>query len=167
VTLYYGVDPGLSGAIATLDGDIVRITPIPIVKSGKSRNQYDLVAINELFCGQIIAPGFAMIEKQQPMPLAQGGTIANYNRGCARIFEMACVAARIPYELVPPRTWQKLMLAGTSGDDTKQRSIIAAKRLFPGVMLRRSTLCTKDDDGFSDALLLAEYGRRRQQGTQT
>jgi hypothetical protein len=52
------------------------------------------------------------------------------------------------------------MLEGTQGDDTKQRSIIAAKRLFPEVSLRRTERSRKDDDGISDAILLAEYGRR-------
>lgn len=44
--------------------------------------------------------------------------------------------------------------------DTKAMSILAAHRLFPGVSLLRTDKCKKPDDGMSDALLIAEYGRR-------
>jgi len=73
-------------------------------------------------------------------------------------------ALEIPYQLVSARTWQKSMLAGTSGADTKQRSILAAGRLFPGVNLKRSARARKADDGIADALLLAEYARRTKNG---
>lgn len=57
-----------------------------------------------------------------------------------------------------------LMLAGTMGDDTGQRSIVAAKRLWPRQDLRRTPRSRKDDGGFSDALLIAELARRYRLG---
>jgi hypothetical protein len=53
------------------------------------------------------------------------------------------------------------MLAGTPGEDTKQRSVIAAQRLFPNVSLLPTPRCKKPSDGIADALLIAEWGRRK------
>ena len=45
--------------------------------------------------------------------------------------------------------------------DTKATSINAAQRLFPSVDFRRNEQCRKIDDNKVDALLMAEYGRRK------
>jgi len=42
----------------------------------------------------------------------------------------------------------------------KNSSIEVAKRLFPGIDLRRTERSRKDDDGLAEALLMAEYARR-------
>ena len=112
---------------------------------------------------------FVTVEKSQPMPpivkgKPMGGSIANFARGCATGWAWMLTGMDIPYQLVHPRTWQKVMLAGTNGADTKQRSIIAAQRLFPGVSLLRTPRCRKLDSNFSDALLLAAYGMRTHGG---
>jgi len=159
-----GIDPGKHGAIATIRGDGASAVPIPIIKAskGNGRDEYDLVAIREILCSWLGCGIFVTVEKAQPLPpKMKGGGIANYHRGVSRgLWEAMLVALRLPYQLVAPRTWQKLMHAGTSGADTKQRSIIAAQRLFPGADLRRTERSKKPDDGIAEALLLAEYGRR-------
>jgi hypothetical protein len=35
------------------------------------------------------------------------------------------------------------------------------RRLFPGVSLRATPRCTTDHDGMAEALLIAEYARRK------
>jgi hypothetical protein len=89
----------------------------------------------------------------------QPKTIAAQVRGFT-IWEVACRAKGARFVGVTARQWQKLMHAGLTGDDIKQKSIIAAKRLFPGVSLKRTERCRKDDHGKADAVLIAEYGRR-------
>ena len=54
-----------------------------------------------------------------------------------------------------------LKIAGTPAGDTKQRSVIAAQRLFPGVSLLPTERSRKASDGLADALLLASYGQRQ------
>ena len=89
------------------------------------------------------------------------------------------MANKIPYHLVPPKTWQKEMWDNkdlvvsyktikVKGKDvskkdinTKQTSINAAKRIFPNIDLRRTEKCKNYDDNKVDSLLLAEYGRRK------
>lgn len=89
------------------------------------------------------------------------------------------MANKIPYHLVPPKTWQKEMWDNkdlvvsyktikVKGKDvskkeinTKQTSINAAKRIFPNIDLRKTERCKNYDDNKVDSLLLAEYGRRK------
>jgi hypothetical protein len=75
--------------------------------------------------------------------------------------EALCVALNLPYAKVPPKEWQAEMFKdlpplrkknGTS--DTKGLAFIAAKKYFPNVKIQ------KTKDGITDALLIAEYGRR-------
>lgn len=167
--IYVGVDPGLSGAIAVIDSDTmeIEIQPMPIIK-GTGRSQYDLFEIRNVLC---LLPGYAetypprifvTIEKSQPLPPRLGGGIANYRRGEACGWHWLLIGMGISHQLVGPLIWQKVMLAGTSGTDTKQKSIIAAQRLFPGQSLKRTERCRKPDDGMSDALLICAYGMRMQ-----
>ena len=186
VMVFLGIDGGKKGAIALLSPPSsgfseVDISPMPIIcaTTGKGKDEYDVAGIAELFRtwdGIAAMHGlklFAVVEKPMPLPphfrTKGGGTIpsgglAQFNRGVQLGFAWMLEALRIPYQLVAARTWQKVMLEGTPGEDTKQRSVMAAQRLFPGVDLKRSPRCRKADDGFSDALLLAEYARRIKNG---
>lgn len=167
--IFTGIDPGKRGGLAFIvslangpNWGVVGVDAMPIIPGRKkSRDEYDLVAIRDWLRRRMErASIFVTVEKSQPLPPKFGGGIANYQRGCSTGWAWMLTALSIPYQLVAPRTWQKVMHAGTSGADTKQRSIIAAQRLFPHVDLRRSEKSRKLDDGLADALLLAEYGRR-------
>lgn len=166
---FVGIDPGKAGGFAVIDdgGRVVQLCTTPTVIAGegkKAREEYDLPACRELLRALAAAgPLFVVVEKGQPMPLEKGGTIANFNRGVARGWEWMLVALMVPYELVAPRTWQAVLHAGTPGQNMKQRSILAVHRLFPSVSLRRTARCSTDHDGMAEALLLAEWGRRRHQ----
>jgi crossover junction endodeoxyribonuclease RuvC len=63
----------------------------------------------------------------------------------------------VPYELVRPQKWKKEF----SVTADKNSSIAVCKRLFPDVSLKRNERCMKDDDNLAEAILLAEYARRR------
>lgn len=161
VSVFVGVDPGRQGAMAVLNdlSGMQRVNPLPLI-GGK---EYDLNAIAE----ELVRIGIALacVEKLDAMPARLGGSYANFARGESRGWAWMLTALRIPYQLVPPRTWQKVMLAGTpTSADTKTRSIMAAQRLFPGVSLLPSPRAKKPSDGMSDALLLAEYARRVHSG---
>jgi hypothetical protein len=165
--IYMGVDPGKAGALAILGsaGDVLELAPMPVIHAseGKGRDEYDLVGIRQLVQRHLeLAEGhlFVTVEKLQPLPPKLGGGIANYSRGVGRGWEWLLVAMGVPYQLVAPQTWQREMHAGTPGSDLKQRSILAASRLFPNVSLKRTHLARIPDDGLAEALLVAEWGRR-------
>ena len=173
-----GVDPGKQGALVALDSQRdVEVLPTPLIAAGKGgRDEYDLVAVAAWL--RKVAPGFVVVEKSQPLPAflgkvrrcpvcksvggdkPMGGTIAQYARGVARGWEWMLIAMEIRYQLVAPRTWQNVMHAGVPTGTTKQRSIVAARRLFPDQSLLRTPKCRTLDDGIADALLLADYGHR-------
>ncbi len=159
---FVGIDPGTSGAIVVLRGTEHKSTvPMPTMLNGQGRQVLDLSEIGRLFRWFGALQAFVAIEQLQPMPMDKGGTLANYARGRSLgVLEAYCVAYQIRYQLVRPQAWQKEMLAGVEGQDTKARSIIAARRLFPAVILLRTERSKKPDDGIADALLIAEYARR-------
>ena len=164
--IYVGIDPGRKGAIAEIhpnDDFYVseRIRPIPLRDGGRD---YDIEEIvRYLGTGGDLRELFVTVERQQPMPASMGGGFANYARGQAAGFEWMLVALGIDHLIVSPRTWQKAMHVEAEGETTKERSIAACGRLFPSVSLHRGR-SKKLDDGFADALMLAEYGRRIREG---
>jgi len=170
--MFIGIDPGKSGGMALLGpaGIVMEIEPTPVVKAGKTgRDEFDLAAIRGLlhYWARRESEGcFVTVEKSQPLPPKMGGTVANFARGVGRGWEWMCVGLGLPYQLVAPQTWQKAMHAGTPEGDTKQRSILAAHRLFPGVSLLRTERSRVPHDGLAEALLLAEFGRRVHSGGQ-
>ena len=172
-----GIDPGLKGGIAVLQpGRTPRVGAMPSLRPKKGgRETYDFAEIASLLRWFVSGGGVtAVLERLAPMPpfLARGGgalagaggSIANYHRGLGRgLFEGILTALGIPYHLVGPREWQDEMLP-LRGGDTKARSIARARELFPDVSLYPTARSRKPSDGLSDALLIAEFGRRRLDG---
>ena len=98
-----------------------------------------------------------VVERLFARPGKLSSAKANFELGrCMGELETMLSMCGIPFQEVTPQTWQKEF--GVSGD--KQTHIDCAKRLFPGVSLKRSEKCVKDFDGYADALLMAEYARR-------
>ncbi len=167
-TYCIGIDPGLAGAIVTLDPQgRPTVELMPTLESAKGKPAYDLRRLSDLFVEvnrMVRAEGcllFLTVERLQSMPAEMRGTMANYGRGRALgIIEAMATAHDVPYQLAVPQVWQKAMLAGVEGTDTKQRTVLAAQRLFPSVSLLRTPRSRKADHNIADALLLAEYGRR-------
>ena len=66
---------------------------------------------------------------------------------------------------VIPQTWKDDMGISlgihASKEEKKEASIQLAKELFPCVDLRPNKLCKNDHDGIAEALLIAEWNRRR------
>ena len=163
--IYAGIDPGKSGAIALINGALISVHPMPILPGAKkSRDEYNIAGIRQwLLDAKNGVALFVTVERSQPLPPKIRGSIAQFQRGVACGWEWLLIGMGIPHQLVRPRDWQSVMLAGTPGGDTKQRSIIAAQRLFPSVSLMRTDRSKKPDHNFADALLLAEFGRRTHQ----
>lgn len=160
-----GIDPGKTGGMAAMDdaGQVISRLPIPTLATGVgSRRDYDegqIVVWLRQFMRDRVA---AFLESQQAYP--GQGAVSNFSTGGGYYLWRGILAALgISYEIVRPQTWQKAMLDAVSGD-TKARAVATCKRLFPDVDLRVSERGTKPHDGVADALLIAEFGRRRLAG---
>lgn len=152
-----GIDPGKGGALALVKAaQVLHVEDTPLIKGTKGKAQYDergmwstLKALTERHQVDRI-----VLEKVSAMP-GQGVTsMFTFGQGFGLWLGMLA-ALPVPYELVTPRRWKKTMLADIPGTDQKARSILAAKRLFPGLELPR-----KKDHGKAEAVLLAAYGLR-------
>lgn len=163
IRVYVGIDPGLHGAVAAVDRFSafrgVWDAPTTIVKRGKkSRTVYEaplmvhiLRSLQEKYEVQLVG-----MERVNAMP-GQGVTsMFSMGHGFG-LWEGIISALGLPLELTVPQVWKKKMLAGGKGDD-KQASIVRAMQLFPAAA---PLLARKKDDGRAEALLIAEFFRRR------
>jgi len=166
-TRYIGIDPGKSGFTAAMLKDGIEFYLTPTILVGKSKRAYDAnemyKILNGIFTvsnGKIIENRFLTIEKQQSMP--GQGVASTFTTGFGYGLWVGIITAlQIPHIIVHPRTWKKEMLRDIPGTDPKGRSIIAAQRLFPNIDFKRTPRCKGPDHNKVEALLLAEYGRRK------
>lgn len=144
-----GIDPGKTGAIAVMDDDgILCLEQFNVDKYvdvlsyvGRSTSAKDIKVC---------------LEKVGAMP--GQGVVSMFNFGHnLGVIEGILSALRIPYQLVPPQTWKKEF--SLTGD--KAKSIEVCKKLFPWVDLRATERSRKPSDGLAEALLMAEYARRK------
>lgn len=173
MVLYIGIDPGLGGAIARIDSDGTWTgmwdAPIITYKKGKKiRRQYDLREVKcilENHCTQTDEYTVQVfVEEMQSMPRGirvQASFSIGYSQG---MYEGLLTALNIPYQLVKSKEWQKSFQITKARGDTKALSFMTASRLFPTAELTGPKGGKKD--GRSDALLIAEWGRRRSLGIQ-
>lgn len=143
--IYIGIDPGKSGALAVvLENGTVELFPFAedVYKKALSYLQG-----TECKC---------CLERVGAMPKQGVNSMFHFGENYGFIQGML-TAYSIPYELVTPNKWKKEFQV--TGD--KNSSIDVCKRLFPDVSLRRTDRCRKDDDNMAEALLLAEFAKRR------
>lgn len=165
-TIWIGIDPGLSGAIAVIDANAGTLqffdTPTVQVKSGRTvKNQMDPYAIITILrsFAEAHADVLVTLEKVGPMP-GQGVTsMFNFGMGVG-IWIGILAALKIPFQQVHPNTWKKLMMADMGKE--KDASRIKAMQLFPQSAIE---LTRKKDHGRADALLLAAWAQRTRQGS--
>lgn len=150
-----GFDPGkTSGAMAVVyPDDHVEFVPhdSPLCYVGKMR---------EVF-GKAIDEGIRVlvaVERLTARPGKFSSAKANFELGrCMGELETMLTLMNVPFQEVTPQNWQREY--GISGD--KETHIEAARRLYPNVSLKRTEKCTKDFDGYADALLIATWALRR------
>jgi crossover junction endodeoxyribonuclease RuvC len=161
MTTFVGIDPGVSGAIASIRGADVEVfdCPVEVVKRGKKNRRVELphamAALLSHVCSGAggAANVVAYVERVGPMP--RDGSIQAFTLGRNYGSWVAALAAfRIRTELPTPAVWKRAMLL--SGQD-KDESRLLALRLYPSAS---ASLRRKKDHGRAEALLLAEYGRR-------
>ncbi len=147
-----GIDPGKKGAIVVVRSEFIDCYSMPLI--GKDLDEKEINRILDLSHreGHKV---IAFIEKVHAMP-GQGVTsMFNFGMGYGML-RMALTANSIPYQLVTPQAWKKVILAGLSKDKSEAINYIARKypdvNLMPG---RKRVL----DSGIADALCIAEYGK--------
>lgn len=147
-----GIDPGKTGAIATLrDGKLVSVEDMPTIEilvSGKKRDRQSAAALSDLLADESISHVFLEQVGVRPMEGAVGAF--SFGRGFGQI-EGILAAIRIPHTLVTPQVWKKKL--GVPADKGGAR--LFASRLFPD---HAKLFARVKDDGRAEAALIAYYG---------
>lgn len=143
--LYVGIDPGQSGALAVLGDEFECPIVIPFDRCEYISILSKISAKESIVCLEYVTsmPG------QGVKSMFSFGENFGFIKGVLE-------ALQVPYELVRPQKWKRAF----SVTSDKNMSIDVCQRLFPGVYLKRSEKCRRDDDGMAEALLMAEYARR-------
>lgn len=181
MTTVIGIDGGLDGGITLLIHSGPRNLPpgvelapdwapfsyvMPTI--GEGRRQYDLQRMFEILSTSSACHVF--LERAQPMrggkrngdEGARGGTLAAFSQGGGFMaWQAFFVALRMPYEIVSAVTWQKAMHTGVTAGDTKAKTELVCKRLWPTVDWRKNERCRTFHDGKGDSACIAEWGRRQ------
>jgi hypothetical protein len=141
-----------------------KITLHAMPVAGKRIAPYALFQlIRSLNEGQAVT---AYLEKPQSMPGNRAQAMLTYGQGFGAVEGILC-ALQMRYIEVHPRTWTKEMHQGVDKKlKSKDKSLVAAARLFPGVNFVQEG-CKKPHDGFIDAALIALYGWRKENGQHT
>ncbi len=155
--LFIGIDPGFDGAVAVLDDDgpVVAVCDTPtLVVTGagdKSKRVYNVSAMLDILAPYAGIPARVMLEQVHAMPGQGVRSMFVFGEGLG-LWQGILAALQIPYEMVPPRRWQSILLHGMGKG--KDAARVKAMRLFPTV-----DLSLKKHAGRADAILLAEYSR--------
>jgi crossover junction endodeoxyribonuclease RuvC len=146
MTMFYiGIDPGMNGAIAMIDED-GRFSYVEDVYC-PPRDLFELLCRPRPLSDTRVA-----VERQQAMPGQGVSSSFQTGKGFGEILGvLACTG--LPHEIISPTKWKPAM----GLDKDKQKSREMARRLWPEAPLGR-----QKDEGRCEALLLAEWLRRRE-----
>ena len=171
--LVVGIDPGNTGAIAFLgkDGSVKCVNDMPSIKVSKTGAcRPDHHALIEMFreIKELETIDCVYIEEPQKVPSMMGSNSqANYLAGYYKcLFILIFHSLSIKHEWIQPKEWQKYWkIKKSKRADTKMLSERAVSAMFPNIDVRGPRGGLKD--GRCDALLIAEFGRRRYYGSIT
>lgn len=142
---YMGVDPGKNGAIALITFDGQKVLSLQKLEATDVDTVKVITNIKTFYSSVS-----AVIEKLQ----ANAFTKASYSIGYySGLLKGAMIANQIRFEEETPNSWQRAMKCQTKGDKHITKAL--AQKLFPGVHITLET---------ADALILAEYARRKDLG---
>jgi crossover junction endodeoxyribonuclease RuvC len=169
---FIGIDPGKKGGIAIVDeyGDRLLSRPLPVTKDG----EIDTVVLYDVlkFATDAAVYGVVILEKAQAMPKQGVTSVFTYGVGYGKILAVLELL-KLPFEEVRPAVWKKsfgltqkkTILEKTGKVDSgkykraKLSSVALAAELFSSFAPETSRGRKKDEE--AEALLLAEYGRRK------
>jgi hypothetical protein len=179
MSTYIGIDCGLNGGIGIITDKRIFGVPMPTfwttLKSGKRRKEYNYLAIRQILEAHKSDFLKVTLEEQFPLPISRTNTKTGkeVKQGAVSIFStgfgygmfigMLC-GMDVTTDTVHPKTWQKEFFKRDTSKTTKEQALEAVRMLFPDTDLFATERSTKPNDGIVDAILIAEWGRRKAMG---
>lgn len=163
---FIGIDPGKQGGLVCLRDKIHSITPMP----SSERDVWDWFSMVTYSCSSAVA----VIERVHARP--RQGVSSMFKFGCGYGgLRMALIAAGIPFEDVTPQTWLRDLsisprkktktVLGVKPKESdrqwKEQLRAKAQQLFPRLSLWKEPKSKGKQLAVADALLIAEFCRRR------
>jgi crossover junction endodeoxyribonuclease RuvC len=150
-----GIDPGIHGAIAALNGrEVALLADLPVhvlaAKGRGDRAELDVHTLHSLIA-ELGPIEHAFVEKVAARPGNGSVSMFRFGQACGAIYATLVVMG-IPITLVLPRVWQSHHGIGPTPDAARQRAV----QLYPALAPR---FARKADGNRADALLLAAHGR--------
>jgi len=142
-----GIDNGLLGALSTYNGEELMVYDMPTYKIGK-RNHINISELAKLILND--RPDHAFIEKLTPLPKISGLTAFSMGHSEGLVLGLL-TAYNIPYTLVRPAEWKKIMRCPKDKDAARMR----ASQLLPAFT---DNWPLKKHDGRAESALIAYYG---------
>ncbi len=159
MSIFIGIDPGLNGGLAFVEDSRIELYPMPTIGGGKD---YDIQRMKELLLEPLEKGTRVVCTIEQQIALPGQGLTSTLQTGKGYGILLGLLAGmNIPHQVVSARQWQNQLFTGVAAKlETKAKSEIVAKRLFPSADFRKSNLAKKASDGLTDAACIAEFGRR-------
>jgi len=146
-----GIDPGLDGGIAILDGwSIELLETVPTeTKGGFIKRQVDAQKLGNIL--RAYPDAVCYLERVASRPGQGVGSVFSFGDtyGCIR---GVLGALNIPTYMVAPQTWKKELKISSKEDSLK-----AIKELYPDLQWR------KKDHNLAEAILIAMYGMKERE----
>ena len=149
-TIFIGIDPGKKGGIACIDTEKNISFAVPY----SDKELIDLCR-DESWHGNT-EHIMCCLEKVGAMPGQGVVSMFTFGQGVGYI-KGVLESFRIPYQEITPQKWKREF--GLSSD--KAVSAEVCRKLFPDINLLATPRCKKPHDGMAEALLMAEYARRK------
>lgn len=154
---YIGVDVGKDGALVMIDEEATYGEKVMKFKFPMIGTDYDINRINNLFKNVSKEECHMVIEDVHAIGGGSAKANWSFSRGKA-ILEVLAVVNQIPFTMVKPKAWQKVVHQGIPKQGkAKDMTLMAVKRLYPEVDLRKNERCRTPDEGIYDALAMAHY----------
>jgi len=160
----FGVDPGLSGAIAVVetmaDGGVrlyvVDMPVVEVVRNAKTKREVSAAGVADVVAAFTAAHAgharVACVERVGAMPGQGVSSVFSFGRS-AGIVEGVLAALKIAVTITTPQAWQKAMAVRGGKDGSRAR----AMEVFAD---RSHFFARKKDDGRADAALIAMHALR-------
>ena len=149
-----GVDPGLNGALAVLDGNkIIEVFDIPVMAEGKkNKRQLNSAELSSILRNNMLNNENTIVVVEQVNAMPGQGVTSMFNFGQSfGVLKGICSAMQLSMFFIRPAKWKKYFGLIKTEKDASRTKVI---EIFPYIS---SQLSRKKDSNKADAVLIASF----------